>query len=411
MQRQISALVATGSGCTQTSPSDMVEPTGLVSFRCEGQTASSGRYYIGSVSAATTSWLYRINGGSWQSSGSQVPTQSTLNARSILPFTIDLRPTTAVTPGTSGSVSVSVSYQACFLFFCGEPVSDYTATLQATRPAVTPTAADLLLSCTPATVGKAVNQPQTISCTYSGRPSLGVRQVTLTEIVVPMPAGWSISSEAGTVTGSTLTLRPNAVISYSATTPQSHAFTFEVTPSCTSSTTNQPVSITSRFAFGTASGIAGATFPAQAARTASAPLTVSVQGNSLAWNQPFDLSSTVMQGTLRYRVVAASCSGWNVQVSASSFAYAGPNNAPAIPATHLQLTTSGVPIVIAGSGNGVTTTGATGSIATPKKVLSAPAGVGVGTFEQTLSLTLTVPARSLAGTYTSTITMTSTAAP
>jgi hypothetical protein len=226
-----------------------------------------------------------------------------------------------------------------------------------------------------------------------------------------MPTGWTISSATGTVTGSTLTLRPNAIITYSTTAPQSYTFTFTVTPSCTIPTTNQAVSITSRVVSGTTSNIVGATFTAQVARSIPAPLAISVQSNALAWNTVFGLTATTVDGSLRYRVVTEGCTGWNVQISASSFAYSGPLNGSAIPSSNLQLSTSGAPIVISGAGSGVTTTSATGAIASPRKVLSAAAGAGIGIFEQELAFQLTIPGRTLIGTYTSTITITSTAAP
>jgi hypothetical protein len=129
------------------------------------------------------------------------------------------------------------------------------------------------------------------------------------------------------------------------------------------------------------------------------------------WNQTAAFTDTTVNGTLTYRIVASSCSGWAVTVAVSPYTYSGPNGGTAIPASNMHLTSSGAPVVVAGSGNGVTRKETTGSMNTSRKVLSAAIGSGTGTYDQQLDFSLTIPGGSRAGTYQSTITLTSAAAP
>lgn len=399
--------IVSGSGCTQTSASDVVETTGMVSFSCEARTAGLFVYYSGTVAAPTTGWQYRINNGAWTAAGSSVPTQGTIFSRSVPAFTIDLRPTAAVTAGTTGSVAVSVSCATG----CTSAPAGYATVLSATRAVPAPTATDLQLTCTPASVTARPGQASSVTCTYSGRASLGTRQVTLTRLTVPAPTGWTIASATGTVSGTTLTITPNATIAYSATSPQSYAFTFTLTPSCAASTTAQSMQVASAFTFGSTSTITGAAVAVPVARATASSLTMSVQDSTLSWNRTVSFQDSTVDGTLTYRVVASSCTGWSVSVSASPYAYTGPHGGAAIPASNLQLTNAGIPVVIAGSAPGVSRVNTTGSMATSRKVLTASSGAGIGTYEQQLDFSLTIPGGSRAGTYQSTITLTSAAAP
>jgi hypothetical protein len=383
----------------------------IVSFSCEGRTAATGVYYSGSASNPTTGWQYRVNGGTWITSTSALPTQSNILSRSLTSYTIDLRATGTVAAGTSGTVTLRADFVTCVLIICGSPVNAYTVTIQATRVAPTPSAADLLLSCTPASITVGAGQSQTVSCTYSGRASLGNRQVTLSRLVIPAPSGWSISGPVGSVAGSTFTITPNATIAYSATTPLSYGFTFSLVPSCTSATTAQPVNLTSTFAFNSTTGLVGATFAEQIARSPASSLAVSVRSSSLAWNQTYSLTDSTVAGNFTYRVVANTCSGWNVSVSASPYTYIGSHQGTAISASNLQLTNSLYPIVVAGNGSGVSRQETNGSMITSHKVLNATSGSGIGTYDHQLNFQFTIPGKSRVGTYQSTVTVTSAAAP
>jgi hypothetical protein len=233
----------------------------------------------------------------------------------------------------------------------------------------------------------------------------------LTRITVPVPAGWSITSPGGTATATTLTVTPNAPITYSATSPRSYTFSYTLAPACTAPTTAQPINLTSAFSFNTTTGITGATFSQGAARTDSNSLAVSVRSNSLVWNEPYSFVESSVRGNLTYQVVANGCSGWNIQVSASPYQYTGTNNGISIPASNLHLTATGNPVVISGVGTGVSPQATTGPINAPAKVMYASVGSGNGTYQQQLDFNLTIPGHSLAGTYQSTITVTSATAP
>ncbi len=397
--------IVSGSGCTQVSATDIVPVGTAVEFRCD----SASPPFLGSVNRSftglTAGWQYQLNDEPWRD---VVGADDSRQFNTMPAFTVRIRPTEAVNSGSQGTVTVSVVTRGLF----GSTVSSYSATLGATRQAIAvPTAADVQLTCSPTSISVGVNTDQVVTCTYSGRASLGTRQVTLTRITVPVPAGWSITSPAGTATATALTITPNAPITYSATSPQSYTFTYTLTPGCTAPTTAQPINLTSQFSFGSTSGIAGATFPQSAARSDASTLAVSVQSNSLVWSQTCSLTDSSVSGSLSYRVSATGCSGWNIQVAASPYVATGPESRAPIPASNLLLTETGSPAVISGTATGVVRQPVTGPIDSPLRVLSATAGSGIGTYEQQLHFNLTIPGRTLTGTYQSTITVTATAAP
>jgi hypothetical protein len=393
--------IVAGSGCTQVSATDIVPAGTAVEFLCNGANGPGGSTVTRTFSNLTAGWEYQVNNEAWRSAVGPVFSQTDVIAN----FTVRLRPTASVVPGNQGSITVTLTTS-------NGTGGAHTTTMGATRLLeVTPTAADLQLSCTPSLVSAQVGSSQTISCSYSARASLGTRQVTLTRVTVPAPAGWAITSLVGTVSGSTLTISPNTVISYSATTPQSYTFTYIITPTCTASTTAQSRILTSAFTHQTTSNITGATFTQQGARLNTSTLAVAVSRNSLNWIETYSLTDTVVSGNLVYRVAASGCSGWNVQVSASPFQYTGPNNGSSIPSSNLQLTQAGSPVVHNGTAAGVTAHATGGPMSSPVKVLNATVGSGNGTYEQQLDFNLTIPGKSRTGTYQSTITVTSTAAP
>ena len=112
--------------------------------------------------------------------------------------------------------------------------------------------------------------------------------------------------------------------------------------------------------------------------------------------------------------------GWNVTVMSSDLAWVGTaNGGTDIPAAALALTAAAAPVLVSGqligpaaaTGPQVPPTSPLGSLDTPRKVLSATAAYGSGTYTQDLGMTLTIPAMSRVGTYTGTLTTTITAAP
>lgn len=392
--------IVNGSGCTQISPTDTVPVGTAVEFRCIESDGPGNSTVSRTFTGLTVGWEYQVNDGPWQSTVG--PTFSQPDR--IPAFILRLRPTNMVAPGSQGSLTVQLS--------TSNGDGAYTATVGASRqPAVAPTAADLQLTCDPVSVLTDVNTARIVTCTYSGRASLNTRQVVLTRVTVPVPAGWSVTSPAGTATATTLTITPNAIISYSASSPQSYTFSYTLTPGCTASTTARPINLTSAFSFSTTTGIAGATFSQTAARSNANSLAVSVVSNSLIWNETYSLQDSSVQGNLTYQVVASGCSGWNIQVSTSPYVYTGPNSGEPIPASNLTLTTTGSPFVISGDNTGVSRQPVSGQITTPTRVMNATAGSGNGTYHQQLEFNLTIPGRSLTGSYQSTITVTSAAAP
>lgn len=393
--------IVAGSGCTQISTTDTVPAGTAVGFACNGADGPGESPVTRTFSGLTSGWQYQVNQGSWLSSVGPVYERADL----IPDFTVSIRPTTSVAPGTSGQVTVSVSTS-------NGSGGAHVTTIGATRqPDLVPTAADLQLTCSPASVSAPVGSTQTISCTYSAKSSLGSRQITLSQVKVPAPAGWTITSPVGTVAGSTLTITPNTIISYSATAPHSYSFSYTITPGCTASTTAQTTNLTSIFSSGTTNNIVGAAFAQRSARTTTSNLAISISNNSLNWNQAYSLTDTTVSGNLTYQIAASGCSGWNVQIVASPFQYTGPNNGAPISSSNLQLTAAGNPVVINGAASGVAPQSTTGAMNTPIKVMSANSGAGIGTYAQQLDFNMTIPGKSRTGTYQSTITVTSTAAP
>lgn len=393
--------IVSGSGCMQVSTTDVVPVGTAVEFRCSGADGPGSSSVLRGFSGLTAGWEYQVNNDPWRSTEGPVYGQP-----DWLPdFTVRIRPTAAVPAGTQGGITVIVQTN-------NGGGGAHITTIAATRRLETvPTAADLQLVCNPATITESVNTSREVTCTYSGKSSLGTRQITLTRISVPAPAGWSITSSVGSVSGSTLTITPGSVISYSATSPRSYSFSYTLTPSCTAPTSAQSLNLTSTFSFNTTSGITGAGFAQQVSRLKTSNLVLAITGNSLVWAQGYSLTDTTVAGSLTYRMAATGCSGWNVSISNSPFAYSGTNNGAAIPASSLHLTTAGSPVVVSGEGSGVTSQPVTGPINTPVRVLNATTGNGNGTYEQQLDFNLTIPGRSVAGTYQSTITVNSTAAP
>jgi hypothetical protein len=111
--------------------------------------------------------------------------------------------------------------------------------------------------------------------------------------------------------------------------------------------------------------------------------------------------------------------GWNVSIRSSALAYSGGfGTSPAndIPAANLALGTPATPVMTAGQAvdvtNGPKVVGTGGALNATIKVINAnAAGYGMGTYTQTLPLTLTIPANPRQGTYTGTLTVTVAAGP
>lgn len=117
--------------------------------------------------------------------------------------------------------------------------------------------------------------------------------------------------------------------------------------------------------------------------------------------------------------------GWNVTQQVSALAYSGTNGGTDIPAANVSVTSVGAATLTAGQAIDSTgtdaaptgpqsanvTSGVSGTLDTPVKVLVAGANFGQGTYSLPVNLNLTVPANSRAGSYTGTLTTTITSAP
>jgi hypothetical protein len=112
-----------------------------------------------------------------------------------------------------------------------------------------------------------------------------------------------------------------------------------------------------------------------------------------------------------------SAAGWNVTIATSDFVYSGTNGGADIPAANFVLTSAAVPVATAGQGvDGtggpkVPATSPLLDLSVARKVAQANAGFGLGTYTQSLGVSLLIPADSRAGAYTGTLTTTITSAP
>jgi hypothetical protein len=103
--------------------------------------------------------------------------------------------------------------------------------------------------------------------------------------------------------------------------------------------------------------------------------------------------------------------GWNVTVKASNFT--GPQALPASALSALYSlpaeTIAGQPVDEVNGPQAVAL--ASGTLETPRVMLSAQPGYGKGTYSEDIGLALLVPADTLAGTYSTTLTVSITAGP
>src|SRR5262249_22319321 len=143
---------------------------------------------------------------------------------------------------------------------------------------------------------------------------------------------------------------------------------------------------------------------------ASAQLSpVTYSGTQRSNNGTLVLTVTDQRGT---------ADGWTVTVTVSDFTYSGPSPVAAnIPASSFSVTSAHTPTVTRGQtidvtgGPYVPSSGATGSLDQTLVVLVAEEGAGAGEYQQTLDVTLVIPAQSQTGTYTAVIQTMTSAAP
>lgn len=151
---------------------------------------------------------------------------------------------------------------------------------------------------------------------------------------------------------------------------------------------------------------------------AGAVMTASLTSLSLP-AAPYSHEARTTSGTSTLTASAddSSLTGWNVTVESSALAYSGDFAGAAIPAANLSITSVGAPVMTSGQavspvgGPRVPLVSPVGTLDTPRKLLQADAGYGVGSYTQDVGLELVVPGTSAAGTYTASLTTTISAGP
>ena len=144
--------------------------------------------------------------------------------------------------------------------------------------------------------------------------------------------------------------------------------------------------------------------------------TASVADQTLTSVQ-FSQTEQQQTGTLTLTATDATCTGlgWNVTVQSSALSYSGSGSGSSIPAANLALGTPNTPTKVSGQAvdatNGPKAVGTGGALNSSVEVIDAAASYGLGSYTQTIPVTLTIPARSVVGTYTATLTVTMSAGP
>jgi len=107
--------------------------------------------------------------------------------------------------------------------------------------------------------------------------------------------------------------------------------------------------------------------------------------------------------------------GWSVSIVTSAFVYTGTAGGANIPAANFALTSAALPVATAGQvvdlSSGPKAVVTTATLETARKVITAAAAFGQGSYTQDLGVALTVPASSKVGTYTGTLTTTASTTP
>jgi hypothetical protein len=373
-----------GGGCEQVSASDMVLPGQYITFRCQ----SAGNPIRIGVTSTTTGWewAYQFSNDAIAPLPSNWST-STLGDSSasgnIAQAYFFIRPTTTIHPGGQGSFTIQIKNPS------GNAV-EYTSTLIGYRAIA---ASDFKMSCSPGSLTVGVTSSDMVTCTLSAVQIASGASVTATIPAPTAPAGWM--------------LIPTTALTGQVTQATSHRVTFSLTPTCTSSAEARAISVTSSLVLVGSSPpptISGPTANFNVARSMASTFATQVTSADLEWSREYSLTtSPINPGSLTYTLDAVGCAGWNVQVLASPFVSA---TGRSIPAENLTLTGSTTP-----SGTGLSRPATSGPLNVSTTVLNASSTNGIGTYAQTLSLNMNIPAGILVGTYQSTVTITASSGP
>jgi hypothetical protein len=251
------------------------------------------------------------------------------------------------------------------------------------------------LNCTPSTITVPTSTNGTVNCSLSGVNLAPEAAVSVTAVNVSSLPNWTItrSPSSGTLTG---------------TTP--FTFSLSLTPVC-GAAVNPPapnVTITTSLDFhGTV--VTGPSTSITAKHGATTTVSASISGSALTWSRAYSFSPQSVTGSLNYQVTASGCAGWNIQFSATNFAYSGGSSGAPISNGNIAVTPGSVSAVSGSTTN--VTPGAAGSLAAALKVLAATENSGIGTYDQSLGVNVLIPGGARVGTYTSTVTITASSGP
>jgi hypothetical protein len=236
-----------------------------------------------------------------------------------------------------------------------------------------------------------------VTCTITGNPSLETRAVTVDSVTATAPDGWAIDAPAadGVVDDNTVSFAPATEIGAG----ESVSVSLSLTPACVASTDPAPLEIVSTLSGDARRVIAGPATTIHLTRSAGSQ-SVLITSSPLAWQSDRSSGELTLHGTLAYQLQNTGCEGWAVTLSADPLTSDAPGDGATIPPSNIAVSSAGV-----SPGDGVMAA-PPGTLDRTATVLTASPGQGIGTWDQTLGLTVTVPADVASGTYATTVTVT-----
>jgi hypothetical protein len=379
----MAAAAVSSPVCSLYSDSNVVTIDRYVTYYCE----SDKKPIKITVTAISANWEWAYSFGSLvnPSGWTSTTNASTEASGGISSVYVYLRPLAAVPPGSTATATVSID----------RPNGTTTSviSLAAVRALQT---SNFQTTCSPESITVATSASGSVTCTISGNDIASGATVGVSNLMIAAPAGWTVSPSvmSGSVTANApfsvvLTLRP--------------ACGAPVNPTLPNVTVNATLTFQSGAPFAAPAGAF------KAAHGATSTVTALITSSNLDWSKPYSFASQSVSGSMTYQVQASGCAGWNVQISSTPFAYTGSAGGAAIPGSNIQVVPGSV-TAMSGSTSNVTP-GSAGSLGGPIKMLSASETWGVGTYLQTLGLSVTIPGGARVGTYTATISLTAASGP
>ncbi len=278
--------------------------------------------------------------------------------------------------------------------------------------------------------GDANNNGNSSPCVpLSVEKSTGTMTLAITPTISPMKAGGTATAR-GTITSATSTASGSIVYTVYSDSACTAVLTATGNPS-TKTVTNRSAGTSAKITI----PVAGTVYwravyggDANNEGESSACVELTVTGGSLtasiasAQLSPVAYSTTERSNTgvlvLTVTDQRGTADGWSVSLSVSDFTYSGVSPVAAdIPAASFSITSAQGPTVVRGQvinptdGPYVPSSGATGPLDETLVVLVAEPGAGAGEYQQSLNVTLVIPAESQSGTYTAVIQTTTSSAP